>query len=186
VDEKTQVQALDRTAPILPLLPGTPQRQTHDHTRYGTTNLYAALDVAGGKVISQLTARHRAIEFKRFLGRIDKAVPAELDVHVICDNSSTHKTPAIHRWLLAHPRVHLHFTPTYSSWLNLVERWFAELTTKWLRRGSHRSVAELTASIQSWIDTWNEDPRPFVWTKTADEILDTIAHYCQRINDSRH
>jgi transposase len=186
VDEKTGVQALDRTAPILPLLPGTPQRQTHDYTRYGTTNLYAALDVAGGKVISQLTARHRAIEFKRFLGRIDKAVPAELDVHVICDNSSTHKTPAIHRWLLAHPRVHLHFTPTYSSWLNLVERWFAELTTKWLRRGSHRSVAELTASIQSWIDTWNEDPQPFVWTKTADEILDTIAHYCQRINDSRH
>jgi transposase len=126
VDEKTQVQALDRTAPILPLLPGTPQRATHDYTRHGTTNLYAALDVASGKVISQLTQRHRAIEFKRFLGRIDAAVPAGLDVHLICDNSSTHKTPTIQRWLLSHPRVHLHFTPTYSSWLNLVERWFSE------------------------------------------------------------
>jgi transposase len=186
VDEKTQVQALDRTAPVLPLLPGTPQRATHDYTRHGTTNLYAALDVASGKVISQMTARHRAIEFKRFLDHVDRQVPAGLDLHVICDNSSTHKTPAIQRWLVRHPRVHLHFTPTYSSWLNLVERWFAELTSKWLRRGSHRSVAELTASIQSWIDTWNEAPRPFVWTKTADEILDTIAAYCQRINDSGH
>jgi transposase len=186
VDEKTGVQALDRTAPVLPLLPGTPQRQTHDYTRHGTTNLYAALDVASGKVISQMTARHRAIEFKRFLDHVDRQVPAGLDLHVICDNSSTHKTPAIQRWLVRHPRVHLHFTPTYSSWLNLVERWFAELTSKWLRRGSHRSVAELTASIQSWIDTWNEDPRPFVWTKTADQILDTIAAYCQRINDSGH
>jgi transposase len=186
VDEKTGVQALDRTAPVLPLLPGTPQRATHDYTRHGTTNLYAALDLASGKVISQMTARHRAIEFKRFLDHVDRQVPAGLDLHVICDNSSTHKTPAIQRWLVRHPRVHLHFTPTYSSWLNLVERWFAELTSKWLRRGSHRSVAELTASIQSWIDTWNDHPRPFVWTKTADEILDTIAAYCQRINDSGH
>ena len=186
VDEKTGVQALDRTAPVLPLLPGTPQRATHDYTRHGTTNLYAALDIASGKVISQLTARHRAIEFKRFLDHVDRQVPAGLDLHVICDNSSTHKTPAIQRWLVRHPRVHLHFTPTYSSWLNLVERWFAELTSKWLRRGSHRSVAELTASIQSWVDTWNEEPRPFVWTKTADQILDTIAAYCQRINDSGH
>ena len=186
VDEKTGVQALDRTAPVLPLLPGTPQRATHDYTRHGTTNLYAALDIASGKVISQLTARHRAIEFKRFLDHVDRQVPAGLDLHVIGDNSSTHKTPAIQRWLVRHPRVHLHFTPTYSSWLNLVERWFAELTSKWLRRGSHRSVAELTASIQSWVDTWNEEPRPFVWTKTADEILDTIATYCQRINDSGH
>jgi transposase len=186
VDEKTGVQALDRTAPVLPLLPGTPQRATHDYTRHGTTNLYAALDIASGKVISQLTARHRAIEFKRFLDHVDRQVPAGLDLHVICDNSSTHKTPAIQRWLVRHPRVHLHFTPTYSSWLNLVERWFAELTSKWLRRGSHRSVAELTASIQSWVDTWNEEPRPFVWTKTADEILDAIAAYCQRINDSEH
>jgi transposase len=186
VDEKTQVQALDRTAPVLPLLPGVAQRRTHDYRRHGTTNLYAALDVASGKVISQLTARHRATEFKRFLTRIDHAVPADLAVHVIVDNSSTHKTPAIQRWLLAHPRFRLHFTPTYSSWLNLVERWFAELTTKWLRRGTHRSVAELERSIQAWIERWNTDPRPFVWTKTADQILDSIATYCQRINDSGH
>ena len=186
VDEKTQVQALDRTAPILPLLPGTPQRATHDDTRHGTTNLYAALDLASGNVITEMTTRHRAIEFKRFLAHIDRAVPGELGVHVICDNSSTHKTPAIQRWLTAHPRFQLHFTPTYSSWLNLVERFIAELTTKWLRRGSHRSVAELEQAIQAWIDTWNQDPRPFVWTKTADEILDTIAHYCQRINASGH
>jgi transposase len=186
VDEKTGVQALDRTAPILPLLPGTPQRATHDYTRHGVTNLYAALEIASGKVISQLTARHRAVEFKRFLAHIDTQVPAGLDVHVICDNSSTHKTPAIQRWLVAHRRFHLHFTPTYSSWLNLVERWFAELTSKWLRRGTHRSVAELERSIQSWIQAWNEHPRPFIWSKTADEILDTIATYCQRINNSGH
>jgi transposase len=186
VDEKTSVQALDRTAPVLPLLPGVPERATHDYTRHGVTNLYAALDVASGKVVSQMTARHRAIEFRRFLTRIDQQVPAELAVHVICDNSSTHKTSAIQRWLVAHPRFQLHFTPTYSSWLNLVERWFAELTSKWLRRGSHRSVAELERSIQAWIDTWNEHPRPFVWTRTADEVLDTIATYCQRINDSGH
>jgi transposase len=186
VDEKTQVQALDRTAPVLPLLPGTPQRATHDDTRHGTTNLYAALEVASGKVLSQLTARHRAIEFKRFLVHLDRSVPADLGVHLICDNSSTHKTPAIQRWLVAHPRFQLHFTPTYSSWLNLVERWFAELTSKWLKRGSHRSVAELEQAIQAWIETWNQQPRPFVWTKTADEILDTIATYCQRINNSGH
>jgi transposase len=186
VDEKTQVQALDRTAPVLPLLPGVAERRTHDYRRHGTTNLYAALDVASGKVISQLTARHRATEFKRFLTRIDQAVPADLAVHVIVDNSSTHKTPAVQRWLLAHPRFQLHFTPTYSSWLNLVERWFAELTTKWLRRGTHRSVTELERSIQAWIERWNNDPRPFVWTKTADQILDSIATYCQRINDSGH
>jgi transposase len=130
LDEKTSVQALDRTAPILPLLPGVRQRASHDDTHHGTTNLYAALDVASGKVITQMTARRRAVEFKRFLDRVDKQVPTGLDVHVICDNSSTHKTPAVQRWLLAHPRVHLHFTPTYSSWLNLVERWFAELTSK--------------------------------------------------------
>jgi transposase len=186
VDDKTGVQALDRTAPILPLLPGVPQRATHDYTRHGTTDLDAALDVASGKVISQMTARHRAVEFKRFLQLLDRQVPAELAVHVICDNSSTHNTPAIQRWLVSHPRFHLHFTPTYSSWLNLVERWFSELTSKWLKRGAHRSVPQLKRSIQSWIEAWNQDPRPFVWTKTADEILDTIAAYCQRINDSGH
>jgi transposase len=186
VDEKSGVQALDRTAPVLPLMPASPQRRRHDYTRHGTTNLYAALNLASGLVISQLTPRHRAIEFKRFLDQVDRAVPAELDLHVICDNSSTHKTPAIRRWLVDHPRVQLHFTPTYGSWLNLVERWFAELTTKWLRRGSHRSVPELTASIQSWIDTWNQDPRPFVWTKTADQILDKITRYLQPISNSGH
>jgi transposase len=185
-DEKSQIQALDRTAPVLPLLPGVARRRSHDDTRHGTTNLYAALEVASGKVISQMTPRHRAIEFKRFLARIDQAVPGELDVHLIVDNSSTHKTPAIQRWLLAHPRFHVHFTPTYSSWLNLVERWFAELTTKWLRRGTHRSVGELTASIQTWIDTWNDDPRPFVWTKTADEILDSLTRYLHRVSGTGH
>jgi transposase len=186
VDEKSQIQALDRTAPILPLLPTTPQRRSHDYTRHGTTNLYAALNVASGMVISQMTPRHRAVEFKRFLARIDQAVPVGLDVHVICDNSSTHYTPEIRRWLLRHPRFHLHFTPTYSSWLNLVERWFAELTTEWLRRGTHRSVAELTGSIQAWIDTWNQNPRPFVWTKTADQIFENITRYLQRISNSGH
>ncbi len=186
VDEKAQIQALDRTAPVLPLLPGTPERRTHDYRRYGTTNLYAALDVASGNVIADLTARHRAAEFRRFLNLIDKAVPAGLDVHVVVDNSSTHKTAAIQRWLLRHPRFSFHFTPSYASWLNLVERWFAELTSKWLRRGTHRSVNELVASIRTWITNWNDDPKPFVWHKTADEILDNLATYCQRISDSGH
>jgi transposase len=186
VDEKSQIQALDRTAPILPLIPGTPERRTHDYRRYGTTNLYAALDVASGNVISSMTARHRAQEFLRFLRLIDASVPDHLDVHVVLDNSSTHKTPAVQRWLVRHPRFTLHFTPTYSSWLNLVERWFAELTNRWLRRGTHRSVKQLVASIRTWITNWNDDPKPFVWHKTADEILDTLADYCQRISDSGH
>jgi transposase len=186
VDEKSQIQALDRTAPILPLLPGTPERATHDYKRAGTSSLYAALDLATGQVIGALHSRHRAIEFKKFLQTIDREVPDDLVVHLVLDNSSTHKTPAIQRWLAAHPRFALHFTPTSSSWLNLVERWFAELTTKKLRRGAHRSVRQLNADIRAWIETWNDDPRPFVWTKTADEILDSIARYCTRINESRH
>jgi transposase len=186
VDEKSQIQALERSAPILPLLPGVPQRQSHDYLRNGTANLYAALDVASGQVISEMTPRHRAEEFRRFLNLIDASVPAELEVHVVLDNSSTHKTPSIQRWLLRHPRFRLHFTPTYSSWLNLVERWFAELTTKWIKRGSHRSVRELVASIRTWITNWNDQPKPFVWHKGADEILDSLAAYCQRINDSGH
>jgi transposase len=186
VDEKSQIQALDRTAPILPMLPGTPERATHDYKRSGTSSLYAALDITTGKVIGSLHARHRAIEFKKFLATLDREVPAELDVHVILDNSSTHKTPAIQRWLLAHPRFVLHFTPTSSSWLNLVERWFSELTTKKLRRATHRSVQALNNDIRAWIDTWNDEPKPFVWTKTADQILDSITPYCGRINDSRH
>ena len=186
VDVKSQIQALDRTAPVLPMLPGTPQRATHDYRRFGTSSLYAALDITSGKVIGSLHARHRAIEFKKFLQQLDREVPDELEVHLILDNASTHKTPAIRNWLTAHPRFVLHFTPTSSSWLNLVERWFSELTTKKLRRGSHRSVAQLNADIRTWIDTWNNNPRPFVWTKTADEILDSIRRYCTRINDSRH
>ena len=186
VDEKSQIQALDRTQPILPMAPGLPERATHDYKRHGTSSLYAALDLSTGEVIGSLHSRHRALEFKAFLKRIDAAVPAELDVHVILDNSSTHKTPAIQKWLTAHPRFVLHFTPTSSSWLNLVERWFAELTTKKLRRGAHRSVSQLNTDIRAWIDTWNENPRPYVWTKTADQILESIARYCTRINESGH
>jgi transposase len=186
VDEKSQIQALDRTAPTLPMLPGTPQRATHDYKRAGTSSLYAALDLTTGKVIGRLHARHRAIEFKQFLQTLDREVPAELEVHLVLDNSSTHKTPAIQRWLLAHPRFVLHFTPTSSSWLNLVERWFAELTAKKLRRGAHRSVRQLNTDIRAWIDTWNENPRPYVWTKTADQILESIASYCNRISETRH
>jgi transposase len=186
VDEKSQIQALDRTAPILPLIPGTPERRTHDYKRNGTTNLFAALDVASGNVIAEMTPRHRAEEFRRFLNLIDKEVPDGLDVHVIVDNNATHKAPTIKRWLVRHPRFTLHFTPTYSSWLNLVERWFAELTNRWLRRSTHHSVRDLVASIRTWIAIWNEDPKPFVWHKTADEILDTLANYCERISDSGH
>jgi len=186
VDEKAQIQALDRSAPVLPLLPGVAQRRTDDYVRNGTTNLYAALNVASGNVIAEMSPRHRAEEFRRFLNLIDKSVPAELDVHLVLDNSSTHKTPSIQRWLVRHPRFTLHVTPTYSSWLNLVERWFAELTTKWIKRGTHRSVRELVASIRTWITDWNENPKPFVWHKSADEILASLAAYCQRINDSGH
>ena len=186
VDEKSQIQALDRTAPILPMLPGVPERATHDYKRHGTSSLYAALDLSTGKVLGALHARHRAIEFKRFLTTIDREVPAGLDVHIVLDNSSTHKTPAIKKWLLAHPRFELHFTPTSSSWLNLVERWFAELTSKLLKRGTHRSVTALNNDIRAWMKTWNDDPRPYVWTKTADQILDSIRRYCDRINDSDH
>jgi transposase len=186
VDEKSQIQALDRTAPVLPMLPGTPARATHDYKRHGTSSLYAALDLTSGNVISALHSRHRAIEFKKFLQTIDREVPDHLDVHLVLGNSSTHKTPAIKRWLAAHPRFHLHFTPTSSSWLNLVERWFAELTTKLLKRGAHRSVRHLNADIRAWIKTWNQDPKPFVWTKPAEQILESITRYCQRINQSRH
>jgi len=186
VDEKSQIQALDRTAPVLPMLPGTPARASHDYIRAGTSSLFAALNLATGTVIGSLHARHRAIEFKKFLATLDREVPADLDVHVILDNASTHKTPTVRRWLLAHPRFVLHFTPTSSSWLNLVERWFGELTTKKLQRGTHRSVRALNADIREWIRTWNDNPRPYIWTKTADQILESIARYCIRINDSRH
>jgi transposase len=186
VDEKSQIQALDRTAPILPMRPGIPERATHDYKRHGTSSLYAALNLTTGKVIGRLHSRHRAIEFKKFLNTLDQEVPAELDVHLVLDNASTHKTPVIKRWLLAHPRFVLHFTPTSSSWLNLVERWFAELTNKKLRRGAHTSVRALNADINRWIETWNEDPKPYVWTKTADQILESITRYCTTITDSGH
>jgi len=186
VDEKTQIQALNRTAPVFPMLPGTPARASHDYVRHGTSSLYAALDLTTGKVIGALHGRHRAREFVAFLKTIDANVPADLDVHLVLDNASTHKTPAVQRWLTAHPRFVVHFTPTSASWLNLVERWFAELTTKKLRRGTHTSVRQLNADIRAWIDTWNDNPRPYVWTKTADQILASIGNYCTRINDSRH
>jgi transposase len=186
VDEKSQIQALDRTAPVLPLLPTTPARRTHDDVRHGTASLFAALGVASGQVISQVHRRHRHQEFLRFLKQIDANMPAGLELHLVCDNYATHKTPAIKTWLLRHPRYHLHFTPTSASWLNLVERWFAELTNRKLRRSSHRSVAELEADLNAWIAAWNHDPKPFVWTKTTDQILDSLTSYLQRTNDSRH
>ncbi|WP_455362648.1 IS630 family transposase [Streptomyces sp. SYSU K21746] len=186
VDEKSQIQALDRSQPVLPMMPGVPERRSHDYVRSGTTTLFAALDTATGKVIGSLHRRHRAVEFRKFLIKLDREVPADLDVHLILDNYITHKVPVIKKWLAAHPRFHLHFTPTGSSWLNLVERWFAELTQKKLRRGVHRSVQALERDIRTWLADWNDQPRPFIWTKTADEILDKVAAYCRRISDSGH
>jgi transposase len=186
VDEKAQIQALDRTQPLLPMRPGQVERRTHDYTRHGTTSLFAALNVKTGKVIGECHRRHRAKEFRKFLDTIDAAVPAALGVHVILDNYGTHKTPLIHRWLLRHPRFHVHFTPTGTSWINLVERWFATLTDKQLRRGVHRSTRDLETTILHYIDLTNERPKPFVWTKTADEILASVARFCQRISNSGH
>jgi transposase len=182
VDEKSQIQALNRYQPILPMMPGTPERRSHDYVRHGTTSLFAALDMATGKVIGSLHHRHRAAEFKKFLVRIDEEVPEDLDVHLILDNYATHKTPDIHRWLLRHPRFHLHFTPTSGSWLNMVERWFGELTTKKIKRGAHTSVRALEKDIREWIALWNENPRPYVWVKTADQILASVARYCEQIS----
>lgn len=187
VDEKSQMQALDRTAPVLRLQTGgTAERRTSDYVRHGVTSLFAALNMADGMVISSLHRRHRHQEFLKFLKKIDAEVPAELEVHLVLDNYATHKTPAVHRWLVRHPRFHLHFTPTSGSWLNLVERWFAELTTKKLTRSTHRSVQALEADVRDWIKHWNEDPRPFVWTKTADEILANLAAYCTQTNVAGH
>jgi transposase len=177
VDEKTSIQALDRTQPSLPMRPGQVERRTHDYRRNGITDLYAALDLATGQVVHQTRPQHRAIEFRKFLDAIDESVPADLAVHVVLDNSSTHKTPAIHDWLLKHPRFQFHFTPTSSSWMNLVERWFAELTTKMLQRSAHKSVAALTADLNAWVAEWNVNPKPFVWHKTADQILDKLKKY---------
>jgi transposase len=186
LDEKTGIQALDRTQPSLPMLAGSPATATHDYVRNGTIDLFAALNVGTGEVITRTDRRHRAIEFRKFLDLVADQVPTHVDVHVILDNASTHKTPAIHRWLKRHPRFELHFTPTSSSWLNLVERWFAELTNKKLRRSAHRSVKDLADDLITWAETWNDNPRPFVWRKTADEILENLARYCQRIMNSAH
>ena len=185
-DEKSQVQALDRTQPLLPMRPGQVERHTHDYVRHGTTSLFAALDVKSGKIIGRCHRRHRALEFRKFLDTIDVSVPLRLDVHLIVDNYSTHKTPMIRRWLVRHPRFHLHFTPTGASWINLVERWFALLTEKQIRRGVHRSTLELEAAIMDYIRVTNKSPKPFVWTKTADEILASLARFCQRISNSGH
>ena len=181
VDEKSQIQALDRSQPVLPMMPGMPERRTHDYLRHGITSLFAAFNIADGTVISELHRRHRAIEFRKFLAAIDKAVPAELDVHLVCDNYATHKHPTVRKWLTAHPRFHMHFTPTYSSWLNQVERWFGLLTDKLIRRGVHTSVQALENDIRDWIATWNDNPRPFTWTKTADEILASLADYLAKV-----
>jgi len=186
VDEKSQIQALDRTQPLLPMRPGQPERRTHDYVRHGTTTLFAALDVATGRIIGKCYRKHRAVEFRKFLNRIDDAVPDDLEVHLILDNYSTHKTPMIRRWLAKRPRYHVHFTPTYSSWINLVERWFAALTDKQIRRGVHRSTRQLETAIKNYVAIHNEEPKPFVWSKTADQILESIARYCRRTSNSGH
>jgi transposase len=186
VDEKTQIQALDRSQPLLPMRPGQAERRTHDYVRHGSTSLFAALEVKSGRVVGDFHARHRSVEFRKFLDRIEAAVPAVLDVHLILDNYGTHKTPLIHRWLARHPRFHVHFTPTSASWLNLVERWFAALTEKQIRRGVHRSTRELEDAIRHYIETTNARPQPLVWTKTADEILASVSRFCKLISDSGH
>jgi transposase len=186
VDEKSQIQALDRTAPMLPLGPGQVERRTHDYKRHGTTSLFAALDVKAGTLVAECYPRHRAEEFLKFLRKIDDTVAKDLDVHLILDNYTTHKTAAVRDWLVKRPRFHLHFTPTSASWLNLVERWFGLLTERQLRRGVHRSTKELEAAIMRYVDITNREPKPFIWTKTADQILENLARYCERISDSGH
>ncbi len=186
VDEKSQIQALERTQPLLPLRPGLPACRTHDYVRHGTTTLFAALDAKTGKIIGKCYRRHRAVEFVKFLRVIDESVPMTLDVHLILDNYSTHKTPLVRRWLARHPRFHVHFTPTYSSWINLVESWFAVLTNRRLRRSSFRSTRQLERDVNRYIDASNESPTPFVWSKTADEILDSVKRFCLHTSDSHH
>jgi len=185
VDEKSQIQALDRSQPLLPMRPGQVERRTHDYVRHGTTSLFAALDVKTGEVIGRCHRRHRAVEFRTFLDTIEAAVPEDLDVHLVVDNYATHKTPLIRRWLAKRPRYHMHFTPTGASWLNQVERWFATLTQKQIRRGVHRSTRALETAIKEYIAIANETPRPFAWTKSADDILASVERFCRRTSDSR-
>jgi transposase len=186
VDEKSQIQALDRTQPSLPMHYGLPETHTHDYRRYGTTTLFAALDLATGEVIGKLKRRHRSAEFISFLRHVDASVPTDLDIHMILDNYGTHKTPKVKNWLMRHPRFHCHFTPTYSSWLNLVERFFAALTEQQLRRGTHRSVPALENAIREYLRIYNEDPHPFRWSKSADEIIESINSVIKRINRTGH
>ena len=190
VDEKSQIRALDRTRPLLPMRPGQVERRTHDYLRHGTTSLFAALDTRTGKVIGRCHQRHRAVEFRKFLDTIEAEVPADLDVHLIADNYATHKTALIRNWFAKRPRFHMHFTPTSASWLNLVERWFGLLTEKQLRRGVHQSRAELETAIYRYLDVTNEDPKPFVdgcnKVLTADQILANVAHFCQRTLNTGH
>lgn len=184
VDEKSQVQALARSQPAFPMMPGMCERRTHDYLRHGTTSLFAAFNTADGTVISSLHRKHRTIEFKKFLQKIDGQVPEHLDVHLICDNYGTHKSPVIRNWLEQHPRFHMHYTPTYSSWINQVERWFAYLTDDLLRRSDHRSVQALENDIRTWVAGWNENPKPFIWTKTAEQILESLSRFLQRVTTS--
>lgn len=186
VDEKSQVQALQRSQPALPMMPGMPERRAHDYVRHGTTTLFAAFNTADGTVITSLHRRHRATEFKKFLTKIEQTVPEDLEIHLICDNYGTHKHPIIKTWLTSHPRVHLHFTPTYSSWLNLVERFFGYVTADLLQRSDHRSVQALESDIRKWIAAWNENPKPFVWTKTAEQILGKLGRLIQRTSNAGH
>lgn len=186
VDEKSQIQALDRTQPTLPMRPGQVERRSHDYKRHGTTSLFAALDVKTGAVVGECRRRHRSREFRKFLDTIEQNVPQSLEVHLILDNYGTHKTASIRNWLAKRPRFHVHFTPTGASWINLVERWFATLTDKRIRRGSHHSVRELEAAIKSYLAITNQAPNPFVWTKTADEILASVARFCARTLETGH
>ena len=186
VDEKPQIQALERSQPVLPMRPGLAERRTHDYRRHGTTSLFAALDVATGEVLGRCFPRHRAVEFRRFLDDIAKAVPEDLDIHLVLDNYGTHKTAMIHDWLAGQPRFHLHFTPTSASWINQVERWFAAITERQIRRGTHRSTEELEQAIDEYLTVHNENPKPFIWTKSADQILESLKTYCERISETGH
>jgi transposase len=186
VDEKPQIRALERSAPVLPMMPGVPERRSFNHVRHGTVDLFAALNTATGKVIGKLSAQHRAVDFCDFLDEIDRQAGPSLAVHVICDNLSAHKSPVVHRWLLACPRFVLHFTPTYSSWINQAGRWFAELQRRCLERGVFCSLNELTTALEDWIKIWNENARSFTWTRTADQIIDRICRYCSRISEPAH